>query len=91
MRFNGADYEPDRDNPRLVPQYWRIFMLMRDGRWRTLRQIADEVMAPESSVSAQLRHMRKKRFGEHTVERVHCGDGLYQYRLVENESADVSA
>ncbi len=89
LRFNGPEYRPERDNPRLGAQITRIFTLMRDGRWRTLREIADTTGDPESSVSAQLRHLRKPRFGEHTVERRQRGENgaLYEYRLVENVSA----
>jgi len=49
-----------------------------------LRQISDETGDPESSVSAQLRHLRKPRFGAHTVEREYIQDGIYKYRLVIN-------
>ena len=39
---------------------------------------------PPESVSAQLRHLRKERFGSHTVEKKYLGDGLYVYRLIVN-------
>lgn len=84
MRFDGADYKPSRDDPRLSGQIRRIYDLMLDGQWRTLAEIAATTGDPEASVSAQLRHLRKKRFGAHTVERQHRGDksrGLYEYRL----------
>ena len=84
MRFNGPDYEPKRDDKRLSAQTLRIFNLMSDGEWRTLGQIAEGTGDPESSISAQLRHLRKERFGSHTVEKEYLGDGLYQYRLTVN-------
>lgn len=80
-RFNGSDYEPRRDDTRLAGQQARIRDLMVDGRWRTLREIADATGAPEASVSAQLRHLRKPRFGGWLVEKTHLGRGLYRYRL----------
>ncbi len=83
--FNGADYVDNRDRPRLSGQIQRIYTLMSDGEWRTLSEIAFTTADPEASVSAQLRHLRKKRFGEHTVDRRHRGEpsgGLYEYRLV---------
>jgi hypothetical protein len=79
--FNGADYVPARDNPRLSSQYQRIFDLMQDGEWRTLADISGATGDPPASVSAQLRHMRKPRFGAHNVEREHRGHGLYAYRV----------
>lgn len=79
--FNGADYVPDRDDARLIPQHERIKALMVDGHWRTLAAIAAATHTPEASVSAQLRHLRKPRFGSHIIEREHIGGGLYQYRM----------
>jgi hypothetical protein len=83
--FNGSDYDHERDAPRLMGQMLRIFNLMSDGNWRTLREIANATGDPESSISAQLRHLRKPRFGSHVVEKRNRGDravGLFEYRLV---------
>jgi hypothetical protein len=87
LRFNGDDYVPPRDNPRLTVQYFRIFALMRDQRWRSLPAIEALTGDPPASISAQLRHMRKARFGGHTVNRRYLGDGLYEYQLVERLQA----
>jgi len=81
MRFDGADYVPPRDDPRLTSQHERLRSLMKDGKWRTLGGIAAETGDPEASMSAQLRHLRKKRFGGHVVERRHLEHGLYEYRV----------
>lgn len=81
LRFNGADYIAERDNPRLGAQIARVFEAMKDGQWRTLRQIESMTGDPAPSVSAQLRHLRKTRFGAHTVNRRHLGVGVYQYQL----------
>jgi len=82
MRFNGADYKPDRDNPRLTGQLLRIWEAVSDGRWYTLKDIAVRTGDPEPSISAQLRHLRKPRFGGHIVEREYVANGLYQYRVL---------
>ncbi len=82
MRFNGAAYEPSHDDARLSVQYTRIFNLMRDGRWRTLAEIEGLTGDPPASISAQLRHMRKARFGSHVVDKRVRGErknGLYEY------------
>jgi len=84
MRFNGPAYDPDHDNVRLSGQILRIFDLMKDGRWRTLSEINRETGDPQASISAQLRHLRKKRFGSHTVDRRARGErgrGLFEYKL----------
>ena len=86
IRFDGATYVPERDDERLTSQLGRIWNLMRDGQWRTLNQIADTTNDPPASVSSQLRHLRKVRFGAHTVARRYIGRGLYEYRLLINKT-----
>lgn len=81
LRFNGADYNRARDDARLTGQILRVWECMSDGKWRTLKDIAQQTGDPEASVSAQLRHLRKPRFGGHTVEREYITNGLYKYKL----------
>ena len=81
-RFDGADYQPERDYKRLNEQYQKIFDLMKDGEWRSLEEISRATGAPPASASAQMRHARKTRFGSHTVNKKYMGDGLYLYQLV---------
>jgi len=80
--FDGSDYTAPRDNKRLTAQMERIFDLMNDGVFRTLRQIADITGDPEASISAQLRNFRKARFGSHTLNKKYLGNGLYSYQLL---------
>ena len=61
--FNGSDYDPAIDTDRLRGQIRDIYDLMKDGRWRTLEEISQLTKHPQASVSAQLRHLRKERFG----------------------------
>lgn len=81
-RFDGADYQPVRDDPRLTSQLGRIKSLMLDGQWRSLVEIERATGDPPASISAQLRHLRKKRFGSYIVERRYIIDGLYEYRVL---------
>jgi len=71
---------------RLVDQKKRVFDFMKDAEWRTLQDIEDATGDPQASISAQLRHLRKERFGGHTVEKHHIKNGLYVYRLLVNEA-----
>jgi hypothetical protein len=82
-RFDGDDYSHERDHTRLTGQIQRVHDLIFDGEWRTLNDIADATGDPHSSVSAQLRNLRKERFGGHNIEREYIGAGLYSYRLRE--------
>jgi DNA-binding IclR family transcriptional regulator len=93
-RFNGADYDHSRDAVRLTHQILRVFNAMAGGQWRTLDEIAQMTGDPPASVSAQLRHLRKERFGAHTVEKRHRGNpgvGLYEYRLIVNARSRAGA
>lgn len=89
-RFNGPDYIPKLDQLRLTKQHERIRDLMCDGKWRTLAEIREMIyrihgrLEPEASISAQLRHLRKLRFGSWLVNKRRRGDvgsGLYEYQL----------
>jgi hypothetical protein len=84
-RFNGSDYEPVYDDIRLRGQILRVYDLMKDGEWRSLSEIESLIGDPPASISAQLRHLRKKRFGSHTVSKRARGDrhlGLFEYQLI---------
>ena len=82
IRFNGDDYQPKRDNVRLTGQLLRIWEVVKDGKWVTLGELAQKTGDPEASISAQLRHLRKKRFGGHKVEKEFIKNGLYRYRVI---------
>jgi hypothetical protein len=90
--FNGPDYDPKMDHGRLTHQLDRIRNLMIDGRWRTLGEIRSATGDPESSISAQLRHLRKPRFGAYKIDKRRRGvgrRGLFEYRLdVPTSQAD---
>ena len=79
----GPAYDERLDGERLASQLHRIKLLMFDGRWRTVRDIATTIHAPEPSLQAQLRHLRKVRFGGYQVDkrRVH-ETGLWEYRVL---------
>lgn len=88
MKFDGYCYDPAFDNDRLSKQMGRVYDCMIDGTWRTLKEIADITSDPEASISAQLRHLRKPRFGSYVVMRRNRGrreDGLYEYQLLKIE------
>ena len=89
MQFDGPDYNPDLDQARLTGQIKRIFDFMKVREWRTLTEISIGTGDPEASVSAQLRHLRKERFGSHVVDKRRRGNkktGLWEYMLIPNVS-----
>src|SRR5688572_13753975 len=80
-RFDGATYDHPRDGQRLNAQLQRVKAVMDDGQWHTIADIARAAEAPEASVSARLRDLRKPRFGSANVERRYVRTGLFEYRL----------
>ena len=82
--FNGSDYTHSTDGLRLGNQLNKIFELMKDAEFRTLEQISLITNVPTPSVSAQLRHLRKQRFGSHIINKKNFGGGLFMYQLIIN-------
>ena len=86
--FNGPVYEQEHDKKRLTGQIKRVFDVMKSGRWFTLDEIHQRTGDPHASISAQLRHLRKPRFGGFEIDKQARGErhrGLWEYRLVTGE------
>lgn len=81
-RFDGETLVTE-DHGRLAKQLAAVKALMADGAWRSLGQIAAAVQAPEASVSARLRDLRRLKHGAYTVERQRLPGGLHLYRVKE--------
>jgi len=79
--FDGKTYVPELDKARLTGQLKRVYDVLSDGHWYTLRGISVRAEAPESSCSARLRDLRKDKFGAHTVDRKRGLKGLFYYKL----------
>jgi len=91
--FNGPAYSPKHDDARLTGQILRVFSFMKDAQYHTLDEIAVATGDPAASVSAQLRHLRKDRFGAHRIDKQPRGDrknGLWEYRLIVNKSVSLA-
>jgi hypothetical protein len=89
-RFDGAVFDPAFDQDRLTSQIQRVYAAMVGGGWRTLRELAQLTGDPESSCSAQLRHLRKPRFGSYVIAKRPRGnrlEGLWEYSLLEPSDA----
>lgn len=82
----GPDYSRSIDGERVQRQLEviRDFML-KVGSWMTLAEIEDKLDYPQASISAQLRHLRKDRFGGYCVEkqRREADKGTWEYRVRE--------
>jgi len=83
VRFDGPAYDPALDDERLTKQLGRVWAAMQCEDWFTLRELARQTGDPEASISAQLRHLRKPRFGGYTIDKRRRGgetQGLFEYR-----------
>jgi hypothetical protein len=91
----GTSYDPAIDAAAIRFQMDRIRELMlaiaendramrhREAGYRTLAEIAAATGDGEASVSAQLRHLRKKTFGAWIVEKRRRGGGRqWEYRVL---------
>ena len=84
-KFDGSNYDPKHDRRRLTGQILRIFEATKNANWNTLEEIQYLTGDPQASISAQLRNLRKDRFGGHIVEKRYRGDkskGLWEYKLI---------
>ena len=84
LTFDGATLDRASDQKRLSDQHQRVWAVMSDGAFRTLREIADLTGDETHSISARLRDFRKDRFGRHTVQRrgrAEAERGIHEYRL----------
>jgi len=84
-QFSGSDFVPKFDYTRLKAQIKDIYELMKDKKWRTLKEISQATGHEKANCSAQLRNLRKENFGSHTIDKRPRGDrsqGLYEYALI---------
>jgi len=72
------------DIPRMTGQLKKVFELMQDGQWHTIRQVAKYAQCCEVSAGTRIRDLRKERFGGHTVKRRRDRNrpGVFRYRLI---------
>ena len=81
-RFDGPTEVDEASRcERLGAQLADIFQAIQDGGAYTLEDLHRITGHPAASISAQLRHLRKKQFGAFVVIKKHKGRGLYVYRL----------
>ena len=82
MDFDGATYEPDKDQKRLGTLLIRVYNVLKDGQPHTLPELVLKCGGSETGVSSKLRDLRKARFGGHTIEATRKHGGTWTYRLV---------
>ena len=79
--FDGQTYDTKQDKRRLENQLFRVYFLMKSGKWWTLSGLQRFVGGSEAGISARIRVLRKKRFGAFTIDRRRKTAGVWEYRL----------
>ena len=85
--FNGSDYVPSYDQKRLTKQIYIIKDLMLKSGFVTLQDIENVTGFPQASISAQLRNLKKERFGGYILEKRRTENkesGTFEYKLSAN-------
>ncbi len=78
----GPAYVEELDGKRIKKQHETIRdFLLENNAWWTLAEISERLNYPEASISAQLRHLRKERFGSYIVEKKRRTQGTWEYRI----------
>ena len=80
--FDGETYDRKLDHKRLSGQLGKVHHALSGGSWWTLRQLANLTSAPEASVSARIRDLRKEKFGGYKIKTCRFAGGLWKYRMV---------
>jgi hypothetical protein len=88
-QHDGDTYDPALDKDRLNKQLGRVYVVLAEGGWFTLAQVAlysnhlrsDGGRDSEASVSARIRDLRKDKFGGYRVDNRRVAGGLWEYRL----------
>ncbi len=85
----GPAYDKEIDGKRITKQHETIRdCMIKSGTWWTLSQLRKFLQYPEASISAQLRHLRKPRFGSYRVDkRRRVSDkGTWEYKVYPKET-----
>ena len=82
MSTFGPAYVEAIDGARIGRQMSDIRNIMVTGAAYTLAELEDRTGYPQSSISAQLRHLRKDRFGGYDVQKRRRTAGTWEYFIV---------
>lgn len=82
--FDGRHYDPEKDRERLTCQMKGVLECLLPGKWLTVSELSNKTNYPEPSISAQLRNMRKVKFGGLDIPgRYRKGTRIFEYRLIK--------
>ena len=74
-RTYGPAFDEALDGKRVRTDIERIRDFMWGNGWWTLKALETVLDIPQATISADLRHLRKERFGSYQVDKVRRGEG----------------
>ena len=81
-KFDGRHFDAEKDQVRLTAQMKGVYETLKSRAWMTVSEIESETGYPQPSISAQLRNMRKEKFGALDVRgRYRAGTRIFEYRI----------
>lgn len=87
-RFDSGIALTPADHERLSKQIDRVHAIVSDGAWYAVSDVRQAIQRrfgvsdPENSIQAQLRNLRKSKFGGYAIERRRIGN-LWEFRMVK--------
>lgn len=88
-QFPGKDIDIEFDEERLRGLQSAVYIVMKDGKYRTFSEIKSETKkGSETGIAATLRGFRHKSRGAHIVNKRRRGDpkkGVWEYQLIVNK------
>tara|TARA_R110000851_G_scaffold829_3_gene2807 strand:+ start:391 stop:708 length:318 start_codon:yes stop_codon:yes gene_type:complete len=80
--FDGVHYDEGKDKERLTRQMEGVYDCISSGEWKTVAEISLSTGFQQPSISAQLRNLRKEKFGGLDVEgRYRAATRIFEYKL----------
>jgi len=87
-KFDGLDARTEPDRIRLSGQCLDIYNILLDGKWHTVAEIEQLTGFMGTSISAQIRNLRKDRFGCHDIEKKMVNNRA-EYQMTPNKQVRI--
>jgi len=91
--FSGQTYDPAIDHARLSTALGRVYTVLSDEKWHTLKEIAEKARTSEAGCSARIRNLRETQWQRiYKVAAVHSERitaSQWRYRIVLGDKLPV--
>lgn len=77
--FSGTTYDHELDHARLSTALGRVYSVLADEQWHTLKEIAEKAKTSEAGCSARIRNLRNPEW-----QRIYKVAAVYSERLTNS-------